>query len=113
MGFSPLKLQNPHKTWKELSTAGALSRAAKDGAQQVTRGVKAAALFLPNLKKQVLRGDPSKPVRWIDDSRKTQRENERRLAARNPAAPFLRITRTHSLPSSSASRRPAAGRARL
>ena len=90
MGFSPLKLQNPHKTWKELSTAGALSRAAKDGAQQVTRGVKAAALFLPNLKKQVLRGDPSKPVRWIDDSRKTQRENERRLAARNPAAPEAR-----------------------
>lgn len=89
MGFSPLKLQNPHKTWKELSTAGALSRAAKDGAQQVTRGVKAAALFLPNLKKQVLRGDPSKPVRWIDDSRKTQRENERR-AARNPAAPEAR-----------------------
>jgi len=89
MGFSPLKLQNPHKTWKELSTAGALSRAAKDGAQQVTRGVKAAALFLPNLKKQVLRGDPSKPVRWIDDSRKTQRENKRR-AARNPAAPEAR-----------------------
>lgn len=87
MGFSPLKLQNPHKTWKELSTAGALSRAAKDGAQHVTRCVKAAALFLPNLKDQVFRGDPSKPVRWIDASRKAQRHElrDQRKAARKAA----------------------------
>ena len=77
MGFSPLKLQNPHKARHELSTAGAVGRAVKDGAQNLVRGVKAVALLPHNLKKQVYRSDKSKPVQWIDASRKAQRHGLR------------------------------------
>ena len=88
MGSSLFSIKDPHTTWKMLSTAGKVGRSVKDGVDNVARGVKAAALLPRNLKRQVLRqvlGDKSKPVHWIDDSRKAERHLQRDQKRRTDA----------------------------
>lgn len=84
MGFSPLKNHHqPLLPREQLSFTGKLGRDLKGAAKDVQRGAKAAAMVLPNLRKQILSKDPAqKPTRWIDPGRKTERNAIREQAER-------------------------------